>query len=91
MASNVAVDTNCEELLKSLDPLPFALKLVSRGLISSQQVQDVLDDQVKTRSESNLACLNLIKSSSHPTWFSALLETLAEDKTTERLKGSLRK
>ena len=67
IASNVAVDTNCEELLKSLDPLSFALKLVSRGLISSQQAQDVLNDQVKTKSESNLACLNLIKSSSHPT------------------------
>ena len=85
------LDTNCEKLVKSLDSLSFALKLVSRGLISSQQAQDVLDDRVKTRSEMNLAFLNLIKSSSDLTWFSTLLGVLAEDKTTERLKEVLEK
>ena len=83
--ATLAVDANCDQLVQSLDPLFFALKLVSRGLISSQQARDILN-RVKTRSERNSAFLCLIKSSSDPTWFSAILETLGEDKTTERLK-----
>ena len=85
------VDINCDKLVQSMDPVSVAPKLVSRGLISSQQAQDVLDDRVKTRLERNLAFLNLIKSSSNPTWFSSLLEVLGEDKTTERLKEVLEK
>ena len=87
----IAVDINCDKLVQSMDPVSTAPKLVSRGLISSQQAQDVLDDRVKTRSERNLAFLNLIKSSSDPTWFSSLLEVLGENKTTERLKEVLEK
>ena len=85
----LAVDTNCGKLLNSMDPVSVAPKLVSRRLISSQQAQNILDDRVKTRSERNLAFLNLIKSSSDPTWFSSLLEAIGEEKTTERLKEVL--
>ena len=87
----LAVDANCDKLVQSLDPVSVAPKLVSRGLISSQQAQDILDDRVKTRSERNLAFLNLIKSSSYPTWFSSLLEVIVEDNTAERLKEFLEK
>ena len=87
----LAVDANCDKLVQSLDPVSIALKLVSRGLISSQQAQDILEDRVKTRSERNLAFLNLIKSTSDSTWFSSLLEVIGEDKTTETLKEVLEK
>ena len=83
------VDTNCGKLVQSLDPVSFALKLVSRGLISSQQAQDILEDRVKTRSERSLAFLNLIKSSPDPTWFSSLLEVFGEQSITEQLKEDL--
>ena len=89
--ATIAVDINCDKLVQSMDPVSTAPKLVSRGLISSQQAQDVLDDRVKTRWERNLAFLNLIKASSDPTWFSSLLKVLGEDKTTERLKEFLEK
>ena len=88
--ATLAVDAKCDQLVQSLDPLFFALKLVSRGLISSQQARDILN-RVKTRSERNSAFLSLMKSSSDPTWFSSLLETLGEDKTTEQLKEVLEK
>ena len=87
----LAVAANCDKLVQSLDPVSIAPKLVSRGLISSQQAQNILDDRVKTRAERNLAFLNLIKSSSYPTWFSSLLEAIGEDKTTETLKEVLEK
>ena len=87
----LAVDTNCDKLVKSLDPVSVAPKLVSRGLISSQQAQDILEHPLKTRSEKNLAFLNLIKSTSDPTWFSSLLESIGEEKSTERLKEVLEK
>ena len=87
----LAVDTNCDKLVKSMNPVSIAPKLVSRGLISSQQAQDILDDRVRTRSEKNLAFLNLIKSTSDPTWFSSLLESIGEEKSTERLKEVLEK
>ena len=87
--STLVVDTNCDMLVTSIDPVFIAPKLVSRGLISSQQAQDVLDDRVKTRSERNLAFLNLIKSSPSQTWFSSLLEAIGEEKTTEPLKEVL--
>ena len=89
--ATIIVDINCEKLVQSLDPVSFALNLVYRHLIASQQSRDILKDRNKTRSERNLAFLNLIKFSSDPTWFSALLETLGEDKTTERLKEVLEK
>ena len=85
------VDANCDELVKSLDPQSFVLVLVYRGLISKQQARDILNDPAKTRSERNLAFRNLIKSSSDSTWFSALLEALEEERTTERLKEVLEK
>ena len=85
----LVVDINCNKLVTSLDPVSIAPKLVSRGLISSQQAQDVLDDRVKTRSERNLALLNLSKSSPSQTWFSSLLEAIGEEKTTEPLKEVL--
>ena len=89
--ATLVADDNCDELVKSLDPLSFVLVLVSRGLISKQQARDILNDPVKTRSERNFAFLNLVKSSSDPTWFSALLEALGEERTTERLKEVLEK
>ena len=89
--ATIVADDNCDELVKSLDPLSFVLVLVSRGLISKQQARDILNDPVKTRSERNLAFLNLVKSSPDPTWFSALLEALGEERTTERLKEVLEK
>ena len=85
----LAVDANCDKLVKSMDPVSVAPKLVARGLISSQQAQDVLEDRVKTKSERNLTFLNLIKSTSDPTWFSSLLKAIGEEKTTERLKEVL--
>ena len=87
--ASLVVDTNCDMLVTSMDPVSIAPKLVSRGLISSQQAQDVLDDRVKTRSERNLAFINLIKSSPSQTWFSSLLEVIGEEKTTEQLKEVL--
>ena len=87
----LVVDANCDKLVQSLDPVSVAPKLVSRRLISSQQAQDILEDRVKTRAERSLAFLNLIKSSSDPTWFSSLLESIGEEKTTERLKEVLEK
>ena len=90
--ATLVADDNCDELVKSMDPLSFVLELVSRGLISKQQARDILNDRAKTtKSERNLAFLNLVKSSSDPTWFSALLETLGEERTTERLKKVLEK
>ena len=91
--ATLIVDANCDELVKSLDPLSFALVLVSRGLTSKQQARGILNDRAenKTRSERNLAFLNLVKSSSDPTWLSALLEALGEERTTERLKEVLEK
>ena len=53
----IVVDANCDKLVQSMDPVSSAPKLVSLGLISSQQAQDILDDRVKTRSERNLAFL----------------------------------
>ena len=88
--ATLAVDANCDQLVQSLDPLSFALKLVSCGFVSSQQARNILN-RAKTRSERNSAFLSLIKSSSDPTWFSALLETLGEEKATERLKDALEK
>ena len=85
----LAVDTNCDKLVKSMDPVSIAPKLVSRRLISSQQAQDILGDRVMTRSERNLAFLNLIKSSSDPMWFSSLLQTFGEETMTEGLKEAL--
>ena len=85
------VETNCDELVKSLDPQSFVLELVFRGLISKKQARDILNDRAKTVSDRNLAFLNLIKSSPDPTWFAALLETLGEERTTERLKEVLEK
>ena len=85
----LAVDINRDKLVNLLDPVSIAPKLVSCGLISSQQAQDVLDDRVKTRSEKNLAFLNLIKSSPDPTWFSLLLEAIRKEKTTEQLEAIL--
>ena len=90
-AAAIVVDSNCDKLVQSMDPVSSAPKLVSLGLISSQQAQDILDDRVKTRSERNLAFLNLIKSSPDPTWFSSLLEVLGEERTTEGLKEVLEK
>ena len=87
----LAVDTNCDKLVQSLDPVSVAPKLVSRGLISLQQAEDVLNDHTKTRLKRNLTFLNLIKSSPDSTWFSSLLEVIGEDKTTERLKEVLEK
>ena len=84
-------DANCNELVKSLETLSFVLELVSRGLLSKQQERDILNDCAKTRSERNLAFLNLVKSSPDPTWFSAFMETLGEERTTERLKEVLEK
>ena len=91
--ATLVADTHCDELVNSLDPLYFVLVLVSRGMISKQQARDILNDhaRIKTRSERNLAFLNLIKSSPDPTWFSALLEALEEERTTERLKEVLEK
>ena len=91
--ATIVADANCDELVKSLDPLYFVLVLVSRGLISKQQARDILNDRtkIKTRSERNLAFLNLVKSSPDPTWFSALLEALEEERSTERLKEVLEK
>ena len=82
----LVVDANYSKLVASLDPVSIAPKLVSRGLISSQ---DILDDGVKTRSQRKLAFINLIKSSPSQTWFSSLLEVLGEDRTTEPLKEVL--
>ena len=87
----IVVDANCGKLVQSMDPVSSAPKLVSFGLISSQQAQDILDDRVKTKSERNLAFLNLIKSSPDPTWFSSLLEVLGEERITEGLKEVLEK
>ena len=87
----IVVDANCSKLVQSMDPVSSAPKLVSFGLISSQQAQDILDDRVKTKSERNLAFLNLIKSSPDPTWFSSLLEVLGEERITEGLKEVLEK
>ena len=89
VATHVA-DANCDELVKSLDPLSFALKLVSRGLVVPQQARDILY-RAKTVSDRNSAFLNLIKSSPDPTWFATLLEALGEERTTERLKEVLKK
>ena len=83
------VDANCDKLVKSLDPVSIAPKLVSRGLISSQQAQDILEDRVKTKSERNLTFLNLIKSSPDPMWFSSLLQAFGEERMTEGLKEAL--
>ena len=85
----LSVDANCDKLVKSMDPVSIALKLVSRGLISSQQAQDILEDRVKTKSERNLAFLNLIKSGPDPTWFSSLLQAFGEERMTEGLKEAL--
>ena len=85
----LVVDANCDKLVQSMDPVSSAPKLVSFGLISLQQAQDILDDRVKTRSERNLAFLNLIRSSPDPTWFSSLLEVLGKERTTEGLKEVL--
>ena len=90
-AAAIVVDANCDKLVQSMDPVSSALKLVSFGLISSQQAQDILDDRVKTKSERNLAFLNLIKSSPDPTWFSSLLAVLGEERITEGLKEVLEK
>ena len=87
----IVVDTNYEKLVQSLDPAYFALNLIYRHLMTLQESRAILKDREKTRSEMNLAFLNLTRSSSDPTWFSALLETLGEDKTTERLKDVLEK
>ena len=89
--ATIVADDNCDELVKSLDPLSFVLVLVSRGLISKQQARDILNDPVKTRSERNFAFLNLIKSSPDPTWFSTLLDALGEERTTKQLKEVLEK
>ena len=91
--ATIVADDNWDELVKSLDPLYFVLVLVSRDLISKQQARDILNNRakIKTRSERNLAFLNLVKSSPDPTWFSALLEALEEERTTERLKEVLEK
>ena len=89
--ATLVADANCDELVKTLDPLSFVLVLFSRGLISKQQARDILNDPVKTRSERNFAFLNLVKSCPDPTWFSALLEALGEERTTERLKEVLEK
>ena len=89
--ATLVVDANCDELVKSLDPLSFVLVLVSRGLISKQQARDILNDRAKTVSERNSAFLNLINSSPDPTWFAALLEALGEERTTQRLKEVLEK
>ena len=85
------VDSNCDKLVKSLDPVSIAPKLVSRGLISSQQAQDILEHPLKTRAERNLAFLNLIKSTSSPdpVWFSSLLQAFGEETMTEGLKETL--
>ena len=83
-------DANYDELVKSLDPLSFALKLVSRNLVLPRQARDILC-HAKTVSDRNSALLNLIKSSPDPTWFAALLEALEEERTTERLKEVLQK
>ena len=88
--ATLVAEANCDDLLKSLDPLFFALKLVSRGLISSLQARDILN-RTKAVYERNSAFLNLIKSRSDPTWFVALLEALGEERTTERLKEVLEK
>ena len=87
----IVVDTNYGKLVQSLDPAYLALNLVYRHLITLKQSRAILKDREKTRSERNVAFLNLTRSSSDPTWFSALLETLGEDKTTERLKEVLEK
>ena len=85
------VDTKYETLVQSLDPVSFALKLVYRRLMSPQQAQEILDDSAKTRSEKNLAFLNLVKSSPNSTWFSSLLEVFGEERTTMQLKEILEK
>ena len=87
----LVVDTNCDKLVQSLDPVSIAPKLVSRGLISLQQAEDILDNHTKTRWERNLTFLKLIKSSPDSTWFSSLLEVIGEEKTTETLKEVLEK
>ena len=40
----LVADDNCDELVKSLDPLSFVLVLVSRGLITKQQARDTVAD-----------------------------------------------
>ena len=89
VATHVA-DANYDELVKSLDPLSFALKLVSRGLVLPRQARDILC-RAKTVSDRNSAFLNLTKSSTDTTWFAALLEELGEERTTERLNEVLKK
>ena len=85
----LVVDANCNKLVNSMDPVSIAPKLVSCGLISSQQAQDVLGDPVQTRSERNLAFHKLIKSSPSQTWFSSLLEVIGEEGAMEQLKKVL--
>ena len=42
--ATLVAELNCDELVKSLDPLSFMLVLVSRGLILKQQARDILND-----------------------------------------------
>ena len=67
-AAALVVDSNCDKLVQSMDPVSSAPKLVSLGLISSQQAQDFLDDRVKTlkvREELGLSYSDQVQSRSH--------------------------
>ena len=87
--ARVVFDRFFDKLVSALDPVQLSIDLISRGLLSSEEAEDITERNWGRR-EKLMFLLNRIKGSANPEWFDSLLNILEASDVLKHLEEEMR-
>ena len=87
--AKVVFDQFFDKLVSALDPVQFSIDLISRGLLASEEAED-LAERNWGRRKKLIFLLNRIKGSTNPEWFVSLLKILEAADVLKHLEEEMR-
>ena len=87
--AKVVFDQFFDKLVSALDPVQFSIDLISRGLLASEEAEDITKSNWGRR-ERMIFLLNRIKGSANPEWFDSLLKMLEAADVLKPLEEEMR-
>ena len=87
--AEVVFDRFFDKLVSALDPVQLSIDLISRGLLSSEEAED-LTERNWGRREKLIFLLNRIKGRANPEWFDSILKILEASEVLKHLEEEMR-
>ena len=87
--AKVVFDQFFDRLVSALDPVQFSIDLISRGLLASEEAEDIAKSNWGRR-EKLIFLLNRMKGSANPEWFDSLLKILEAADVLKPLEEEMR-